>query len=162
MNLNPEKEQGMDYKNSKFQRLMHSAIVVENEYNISDLADFLGKKIDTVYAYCEGEVRLHLDIARRIIQYAGLKRPDDPRFCDHFCTPAGRISVPIAKAVVTPQDIERDFLHLPVLVGNIFDEWQKSVPDGISQEERKRLLKRIERTEAKLAEAKEKIKTGIL
>lgn len=156
---NPKTAEDMDYRNSEFQRLMHCVIVVDNDYNIADLAAFLGKKLDTIYAYCEGEVRLHLDIACRILRYVAITNPDDTRFLDVFLRPAGRISVPDTKAKVCAEDRKLDQIHLSILNGEALKEIEDAFGDGkLDKNEMKRIDKRLGKLQEKAAELKEKLR----
>ena len=88
---NPNVVDSVDYRQSDFQRLLYQLFIYEKKFNIADLADALGKKTDTIYAYCEGQLRLHVDDVRRIVRFVGDR---DNRLVDYFCRPAGYTPMP--------------------------------------------------------------------
>jgi hypothetical protein len=92
--VNPNERASLDYRNSDFQRLLYQLVIYEKKINLIELAEHLGKKPDTIYAYCEGELRLHVDEVRRIIAYVAAHDPKETRLVDYFCAPAGFLAMP--------------------------------------------------------------------
>lgn len=91
---NPKESASVDYRNSNFQRLLYQLVIYEKKINLLELAEHLGKKPDTIYAYCEGELRLHVDEVCRIIRFVAAHDPRETRLVDYFVNPAGLMAVP--------------------------------------------------------------------
>jgi len=92
--VNPHEHDSLDYRQSEFQRLLYTLFIYEKKFNIVELAEFLNRKPDTCYAYCEGELRLHVDDARRIVRFIASKDPKETRLVDYFINAAGLMALP--------------------------------------------------------------------
>lgn len=91
LRVNPKERESVDYRQSDFQRLLYQLFIYEKKFNIADLAEYLGKRPDTIYAYCEGQLRLHMDDARRIVKFVGTR---DHRLVDYFAEAGGYTAMP--------------------------------------------------------------------
>ena len=91
---NPNGHESVDYRQSEFQRLLYTLFIYEKKFNIIELAEHLNKRPDTIYAYCEGELRLHLDQVPRIIRFAAERDPKETRLVDYFIDKAGMMAMP--------------------------------------------------------------------
>ena len=106
LRVNPNERGSVDYKQSDFQRLLYQIFIYEKKFNIAELAEYLGKRPDTVYAYCEGQLRLHVDEVRRIIRFIGDR---DNRLVDYFCRPAG--FTPMQDGILKNREAVRELLE---------------------------------------------------
>jgi len=91
---NPNERHSVDYRQSAFQRLLYTLFIYEKKFNIVELAEYLNKRPDTIYAYCEGELRLHLDAVPRIIRFVAERDPKETRLVDFFIDKAGMMALP--------------------------------------------------------------------
>ena len=80
--------------NSELQRLMWVIFYYEKKYDKRELAEFLGIAVDTFHAYCNGDLRLHVDTARKVIEFIAAHNPKDRRLINHLLPP-GYVAVPL-------------------------------------------------------------------
>lgn len=90
---------------SDFQRLMWTAIFYEKNYNKLEAAEALGVAADTVHAYANGDLRLHLDAAREFVQFVAEHNEKDRRFINYFL-PKGYVALKLDKNGDTGKIIE--------------------------------------------------------
>jgi transcriptional regulator with XRE-family HTH domain len=100
-NVNPclrasaEGRHPQNHANSDFQRLLWTTLFYEKGYDKRELAERLGVAVDTLHAYANGDLRLHIDAARAIIAYIAEKNPKDRRFVDYFLKDGGMLAIPV-------------------------------------------------------------------
>ena len=151
MGINPNHD-----GNLGFQSLLYYAFIIRKKYRVDVVAKEMQIATDTLYRYVRGENIMPPD---RIIDL--VKATGDPEFLEFFSEPCGFATVPIQKAKATGHEVEGDLFHLPVLVGDLFHEWEAARPDGIDKEEGKRLEKVISKAISKLAGIREKIRAEV-
>ena len=61
--------------------------MVDKSCSLLDLAEGLGKRPDTLYAYAEGELRVHIDQAKRINRLVTLINPKEDRLIRYWNEP---------------------------------------------------------------------------
>lgn len=148
------------YRGSDFQRLLWNVFIYQRRYSKDELAIYLNKAPDTVLAYCQGELRLHVDLVREIIRFVAEKNPEDTELLDFFLRPAGRISVREAEARVSLNGTRKDLLlRHSILTGRLQDEVERSYADNhLEKAELRRIRKILDQQNELLAEIGEKAK----
>ena len=68
----------------------------DKRYDKREIAEFLGIAVDTFHAYCNGDLRLHIDVARAVATWIAGKNPKDRDLIDYLL-PEGFVSIPILK-----------------------------------------------------------------
>lgn len=147
MTINPNND-----GNLGFQSLLYVNFIIRKKYRIDEVAKEMRIASDTLYRYARGENVMPPD---RIIDL--VKATGDSEYLEFFCEPCGFHAVPASKGKVTPQDVEKDLLHIPTLIGKIYEEWRAALPDGIDPKEKARLDKVFSRAISKLEETRGKI-----
>jgi len=84
-----------NHANSDFQRLMWTVFFYEKAYSKNDLAAYLDVAVDTLHAYCNGDLRLHVDAARKVVQFVAGLNPKDRRFTNYFLKGTGLSAIPV-------------------------------------------------------------------
>jgi hypothetical protein len=72
---------------------MWTVFFYDKTYSKNDLAAYLGVAADTVHAYANGDLRLHVDTAKRVNEFVLSRNPKDRRFAKYFL-PEGWTVVP--------------------------------------------------------------------
>jgi len=97
-NVHPYLRRNADNRNprnatsSDFQRHMWNAIISEKKYDKREVAEALGVAADTVHAYANCDLRLHLDAAKEFIQFVADRNEKDRRFLNYFL-PRGYVAL---------------------------------------------------------------------
>jgi len=161
---NPKEGGAMDYRNSEFQRLLYQLLIYDKRFSILTLAEELGKKPDTIYAYAEGEVRLHIDEARRIIRAVGKTEPDIALELINYFVPTGFRVVRESNVKGAGSDDLRDQqLDLSRLVGRIQDLIKEAQADGrIDRAEHRLISRKVATLKTIATELDERLKGEVL
>lgn len=160
---NPDDCRPVDYRQSKLQRELYRLVVLDKAVNLVAIAEDLGKKPDTIYAYCEGELRLHVDEAARIIRSIARTNMDAAMELLVLFVPTGLSVVREVKIKVgTIDDLREQQLGLSRLVGKIQDKIQEAQSDGrIDRAEHKAISRKVAELKTIATELDERLGDGL-
>ena len=143
--------------NLGFQSLLYVNFCIRKKYRVDDVAKEMRIITDTLYRYIRGKNIMPPD---RIIDL--VKATGDVEYLEFFCEPCGFAAVPVQKSKLTPQQREKDQIHLSILNGEALKHIEDAFADGrLERTEAKRIEKALSKLQAKAGELKEKINAEV-
>ena len=142
---------------SGFSALLYVNFIIRKKYRVDAVAKEMQIATDTLYRYVRGENVIPPDRVVDLVKATG-----DVEFLDFFCEPCGFAAVPVQKAKLTPQQREKDQIHLSILNGEALKHIEDAFADGrLDKAEVTRIEKALSKLQAKAGELKEKIRAEV-
>ncbi len=142
---------------SGFSALLYVNFIIRKKHRVDAVAKEMQIATDTLYRYIRGENVIPPDRVVDLVKATG-----DAEYLDFFCEPCGFAAVPVQKARLTPEQREKDQIHLAILNGEALKNIEEAFADGrVEKSEAKRIEKALSKLQAKAGELKEKIRAEV-